>query len=100
MPPPGSERTSVMRFDPVITPAIGAPGVVLPSETLVHGRQPCTALPDVVKTPPEGSARNSATRSVPVTRAAIGAPGVVLPSETLVHGRHPWSALPDVVNTP
>ena len=48
MPPPGSERTSLMCFAPVTAAAIGAPGVVLPSETLVHGRQPCTAFPDVV----------------------------------------------------
>jgi hypothetical protein len=48
MPPPGSERTRVMRFDPVTTAAIGAPGVVLPSDTLVHGLQPSATLPEVV----------------------------------------------------
>ena len=37
--------------------AIGAPGVVLPSDTLCHGPHPASVLPDVAYTPPAGSAR-------------------------------------------
>src|SRR5918995_4036247 len=97
MPPPRSARNNVIWFGPVTMAVIGVPGLVPPSETLVHGRHPVSALPQVVYTPPPGSARNNVIWFGPVTTAAIRAPGVLLPSETLVHGRQPSAALPDVV---
>jgi hypothetical protein len=78
-----------MRSGAVTTAVMRAPGVVLPSDTLVHGAQPSPAFPDVVKTPPPGSARNSVTRFVALRTAVTGPPGIVLPSDTLVQGVHP-----------
>src|SRR5215212_5180322 len=89
MPPPGSARNNVIWFGPVTMAVTGAPGLVLPSETLVHGRHPVSALPDVVYTPPAESARNNVTRFGAATTAVTGAPGVLIPSETLVHRGSP-----------
>ena len=77
-----------------VTAEIGPPGMVLPSETLVHGRQPSFALPDVVNTLPPGSARKSAMRLGAMSTAVMWPPGALAPSDTLVHGRQPLAALP------
>src|ERR1700691_180932 len=81
------------------TAVTGAPGAVLPCDTLDQGPQPSAGLPHVVYTPPPGSARNNVMiPSVPST-AVTGAPGAVLPCGTLNQGPQPWTGSPDAVNT-
>ncbi len=97
IPPPGSARNSAIWSLLTATAVTPAPGVVLPSETLLHNSHPVLELPVVLKTAPVESATNSAKCSWPLRTTAIWAPGLACPPDTPVHGAQPAWALPEVV---
>ena len=86
---------------------MGAPGVVLPCDTLVQlpsqPPKPWAGLPDTVHTPTPGTALNMNNVTIPsgASTAVTGAPGVVVPvfCDTGAHSPQPPAGLPDAVRT-
>ena len=83
---------------------MGAPGVVLPCDTLDQGSQSPAGRPDAVHTPTLGTALNMNNVMIPskASAAVTCAPGVVMPvcGDTGVQPPpQPWAGLPDAVRT-